>query len=141
MQNGANEVSAPAEVAAITAMAVKGARIRSGTLAADGPALLDGELAARLFGREDEQARRRGLAGATGRPSAQHEGTSAVPEAYVIGVGIGTTGTKAVVVGEDGRVVARSAAVERPTAYPSGIPGAAEQDPDDLVGGHRELSA
>ena len=64
-----------------------------------------------------------------------------MPEAYVIGVGIGTTGTKAVVVGEDGRVVARSAAVERPTAYPSGIPGAAEQDPDDLVGGHRELSA
>ena len=67
-QNGANEVSAPAEVAAITAMAVKGARIRSGTLAAGGPALLDGELAGRLFGREDEQARRRGLAGATGRP-------------------------------------------------------------------------
>jgi rhamnose utilization protein RhaD (predicted bifunctional aldolase and dehydrogenase) len=60
--------STPAEVAAITAMAVKGARIRSGTLAAGGPALLDAELAARLFGREDEQARRRGLAGATGRP-------------------------------------------------------------------------
>jgi rhamnose utilization protein RhaD (predicted bifunctional aldolase and dehydrogenase) len=56
--------STPAEVAAITAMAVKGASIREGTLAAGGPAFLDGAQAARLFGREDEQARRRGLAAA-----------------------------------------------------------------------------
>lgn len=58
----------PAEVAAITAMAVKGARIRSGTLAAGGPAFLGAEQAARLFGREDEQARLKGLARAPGRP-------------------------------------------------------------------------
>jgi rhamnose utilization protein RhaD (predicted bifunctional aldolase and dehydrogenase) len=56
--------STPAEVAAITAMAVKGASIREGTLSAGGPAFLDGAQAARLFGREDEQARRRGLAAA-----------------------------------------------------------------------------
>jgi rhamnose utilization protein RhaD (predicted bifunctional aldolase and dehydrogenase) len=60
--------STPAEVAAITAMAVKGARIRSGTLTAGGPAFLGGEQAARLFGREDEQARLKGLAEAPGRP-------------------------------------------------------------------------
>ena len=60
--------STAAEVAAITAMAVKGAAIRSGTLAAGGPAFLGGEQAARLFGRPDEQARRKGLAAAPGRP-------------------------------------------------------------------------
>jgi rhamnose utilization protein RhaD (predicted bifunctional aldolase and dehydrogenase) len=59
--------STPAEVAAITAMAVKGARIRSGTLAAGGPAFLGDERAARLFGRADEQARREDLARAPGR--------------------------------------------------------------------------
>jgi xylulokinase len=53
-----------------------------------------------------------------------------VPEAYVIGVDIGTTGTKAVLVGEDSRVVAQSAAIEHPTAFPPNIPGAVEQDPD-----------
>ena len=56
--------STPAEVAAITAMAVKGASIRAGTLAAGGPAFLGAAQAARLFGREDEQARLRGLAAA-----------------------------------------------------------------------------
>lgn len=56
--------STPDEVAAITAMAVKGARIRSGTLTAGGPAVLGDEQAARLFGREDEQARLKDLAGA-----------------------------------------------------------------------------
>jgi xylulokinase len=58
-----------------------------------------------------------------------------VPEAYVIGVDIGTTGTKAVLVGEDSRVVAQSAAVEHPTAFPPNIPGAVEQDPDDWWAG------
>lgn len=53
--------STASEVAAITAMAVKGARIRSGTLGAGGPRFLGGEQAARLFGRDDEQARLRGL--------------------------------------------------------------------------------
>jgi rhamnose utilization protein RhaD (predicted bifunctional aldolase and dehydrogenase) len=53
--------SSPAEVAAITAMAVKGASIRSGTLAAGGPAFLADDQAARLFLREDEQARRKAL--------------------------------------------------------------------------------
>jgi hypothetical protein len=48
-------------------MAVKGAHIRSGTLGAGGPAFLGAEQAARLFGREDEQARRKGLADAPGR--------------------------------------------------------------------------
>jgi len=56
--------STPAEVAAITAMAVKGASIRAGTLSAGGPAFLGAAQAARLFGREDEQARLRGLAAA-----------------------------------------------------------------------------
>jgi rhamnose utilization protein RhaD (predicted bifunctional aldolase and dehydrogenase) len=59
--------STPAEVAAITAMAVKGAEIRSGTLVAGGPAFLEPERAARLFGREDEVARRKSLAAAPGR--------------------------------------------------------------------------
>lgn len=58
-----------------------------------------------------------------------------MPEAYVIGVDIGTTGTKAVLVGEDSRVVAQSAAIEHPTAFPPNIPGAAEQDPDDWWAG------
>ncbi|HEY6591924.1 MAG TPA: class II aldolase/adducin family protein [Actinomycetota bacterium] len=61
--------STAAEVAAITAMAVKAARIRLGTLAAGGPRFLGGGQAARLFGREDEQARRKGLAQAPGRPA------------------------------------------------------------------------
>jgi rhamnose utilization protein RhaD (predicted bifunctional aldolase and dehydrogenase) len=60
--------STPAEVAAITAMAVKGAEIRSGTLVAGGPAFLGAERAARLFGREDEVARRKSLASGPGRP-------------------------------------------------------------------------
>jgi rhamnose utilization protein RhaD (predicted bifunctional aldolase and dehydrogenase) len=59
--------STATEAAAITAMAVKGARIRSGTLGAGGPAFLGAEQAARLFGREDERARRKGLADAPGR--------------------------------------------------------------------------
>jgi rhamnose utilization protein RhaD (predicted bifunctional aldolase and dehydrogenase) len=59
--------STATEAAAITAMAVKGARIRSGTLGAGGPAFLGAEQAARLFGREDEQARRKGLADTPGR--------------------------------------------------------------------------
>ena len=54
---------------------------------------------------------------------------------YVIGVDIGTTGTKAVLVDEDSRVVARSAPVEHPTAFPPNIPGAVEQDPDDWWAG------
>jgi xylulokinase len=58
-----------------------------------------------------------------------------VPEAYVIGVDIGTTGTKAVLVGDDSRVVAQSAAIEHPTAFPPNIPGAVEQDPDDWWAG------
>ena len=55
--------SSAAEVAAITAMAVKGARIRTGTLAAGGPRFLDAAHAAGLAGRPDEQARLRSLAG------------------------------------------------------------------------------
>lgn len=49
------------EVVAITAMAVKAARIRHGSLAAGGPHFLSSEQAARLFGREDERARRQRL--------------------------------------------------------------------------------
>jgi xylulokinase len=55
--------------------------------------------------------------------------------AYVIGVDVGTTGTKAVLVDADGRVVAQSAAVEHPTAFPPDVAGAAEQDPDDWWAG------
>jgi xylulokinase len=54
---------------------------------------------------------------------------------YVIGVDIGTTGTKAVLVDQDSRVVAQSAPVEHPTAFPPNIPGAVEQDPDDWWAG------
>jgi rhamnose utilization protein RhaD (predicted bifunctional aldolase and dehydrogenase) len=52
-----------AEVAAITAMAVKAARVRLGALAAGGPRFLDREQAERLAGREDELARLARLAG------------------------------------------------------------------------------
>lgn len=55
--------STAAEVATITAMAVKAARIRLGTQAAGGPNFLGGEQAARLAGREDERARMQHLAG------------------------------------------------------------------------------
>ena len=58
-----------------------------------------------------------------------------VPEAYVIGVDIGTTGTKAVLLDADGGVVAQSAPVEHPTTFPPSVPGAAEQDPDDWWAG------
>jgi xylulokinase len=54
---------------------------------------------------------------------------------YAVGVDVGTTGTKAVLVGPDGRVVAQSAAVEHPTAFPAHVAGAAEQDPDDWWAG------
>jgi rhamnose utilization protein RhaD (predicted bifunctional aldolase and dehydrogenase) len=60
-----------AEVAAITAMAVKAARIRLGTQAAGGPAYLSAEQAARLAGRQDELERLRRLSSArTARPRA-----------------------------------------------------------------------
>ena len=57
--------STPAEVAAVTAMAVKGARIRAGALAAGGPRFLSADQAARIVGRPDEQARLRRLSGGT----------------------------------------------------------------------------
>ena len=60
-----------AEVAAITAMAVKAARVRLGTLAAGGPRFLDPEQAERLAGREDELARLRRLATWPGGPPAR----------------------------------------------------------------------
>jgi rhamnose utilization protein RhaD (predicted bifunctional aldolase and dehydrogenase) len=50
-----------AEVAAITAMAVKAARVRLGTQAAGGPSFLSPEQADRLAGREDELVRLRRL--------------------------------------------------------------------------------
>jgi rhamnose utilization protein RhaD (predicted bifunctional aldolase and dehydrogenase) len=53
--------STAAKAAAITAMAVKAARIRHGTLTARGPNFLGSDQAARLFGREDERARRQRL--------------------------------------------------------------------------------
>ena len=59
--------STAAEAATITAMAVKAARIRLGTLVAGGPNFLSGAHAARLAGREDERARRQRLARAPGR--------------------------------------------------------------------------
>ena len=46
-----------AEVAAITAISVKAARVRLGTLAAGGPSFLSPDQADRLAGREDELAR------------------------------------------------------------------------------------
>jgi rhamnose utilization protein RhaD (predicted bifunctional aldolase and dehydrogenase) len=53
--------STAAEVATITAMAVKAARIRHGTLSAGGPNFLSSDQAARLFGRQDERERRQRL--------------------------------------------------------------------------------
>ena len=55
--------STAGEASAITAMAVKAARIRLGTLAGGGPIHLPAENAARLYGREDERVRRELLAG------------------------------------------------------------------------------
>ncbi len=49
----------------------------------------------------------------------------------VIGVDIGTTATKAVLLNRDLRILAESASNEHPTAYPAGHSSAAEQDPDD----------
>jgi rhamnose utilization protein RhaD (predicted bifunctional aldolase and dehydrogenase) len=57
-----------AEVAAITAMAVKAARVRLGTQAAGGPSFLSPDQADRLTGREDERARLRRLASGPGDP-------------------------------------------------------------------------
>jgi rhamnose utilization protein RhaD (predicted bifunctional aldolase and dehydrogenase) len=57
-----------AEVAAITAMAVKAARVRLGTQAAGGPSFLDPGQADRLAGREDERVRLERLASWPGDP-------------------------------------------------------------------------
>jgi rhamnose utilization protein RhaD (predicted bifunctional aldolase and dehydrogenase) len=57
-----------AEVAAITAMAVKAARVRLGTQAAGGPSFLGREQADRLAGREDERVRLERLASWPGDP-------------------------------------------------------------------------
>jgi rhamnose utilization protein RhaD (predicted bifunctional aldolase and dehydrogenase) len=57
-----------AEVAAITAMAVKAARVRLGTQAAGGPSFLRPEQADRLAGREDERVRLERLASWPGDP-------------------------------------------------------------------------
>jgi rhamnose utilization protein RhaD (predicted bifunctional aldolase and dehydrogenase) len=54
------------EAAAITAMVVKAARIRLGTLAAGGPVFLPDEQASGLFAREDEVERRELLARGAG---------------------------------------------------------------------------
>ncbi len=54
---------------------------------------------------------------------------------YVIGVDIGTTATKAVLLDRDLRILAESASREHPTAYPAGYPSAAEQNPDDWWNG------
>src|SRR5271165_4117005 len=50
--------------------------------------------------------------------------------ARAIGVDIGTTSTKAVAFDADGRILAQHA-VEYPLLTP--VPGAAEQDPDEIV--------
>jgi rhamnose utilization protein RhaD (predicted bifunctional aldolase and dehydrogenase) len=55
--------SSGAEAAAITAMVVKAARIRAGALAVGRPRFLAPDQAQRLYGREDERARRQRLAG------------------------------------------------------------------------------
>jgi rhamnose utilization protein RhaD (predicted bifunctional aldolase and dehydrogenase) len=57
-----------AEVAAISAMAVKAARVRVGTQAAGGPSFLSPEQADRLAGREDERVRLERLASWPGDP-------------------------------------------------------------------------
>jgi rhamnose utilization protein RhaD (predicted bifunctional aldolase and dehydrogenase) len=58
----------PAEVAAITAMAVKAARVRLGTQAAGGPSYLSPSQADRLAGRQDERERLQRLASWPGAP-------------------------------------------------------------------------
>jgi ribulose-5-phosphate 4-epimerase/fuculose-1-phosphate aldolase len=57
-----------AEVAAITAMAVKAARFRLGTQAAGGPSYLSPSQADRLAGRQDERERLQRLASWPGAP-------------------------------------------------------------------------
>ena len=52
-------------------------------------------------------------------------------ERYVIGVDIGTTAVKAVLLDRDLRILAESSSREHPTTYPAGQSSAAEQDPDD----------
>lgn len=56
-------------------------------------------------------------------------------ERFVIGVDIGTTATKAVLLDFELRIVAESASREHATAYPAGHPSAAEQNPDDWWAG------
>ncbi len=52
-------------------------------------------------------------------------------ERYVIGVDVGTTATKAVLLDRDLRILAESASREHATTYPPGHASGAEQDPDD----------
>jgi rhamnose utilization protein RhaD (predicted bifunctional aldolase and dehydrogenase) len=76
-----------AEVAAITAMAVKAARVRLGTLAAGGPRFLDPEQAERLAGREDELARLARLASWPGGAPAQPDHPTGGPGGAASGPG------------------------------------------------------
>jgi rhamnose utilization protein RhaD (predicted bifunctional aldolase and dehydrogenase) len=76
-----------AEVAAITAMAVKAARVRLGTLAAGGPRFLDPEQAERLAGREDELARLARLAAWPGGAPAQPDHPTGGPGGAASGPG------------------------------------------------------
>jgi xylulokinase len=52
-------------------------------------------------------------------------------DGYAIGVDIGTTATKAVLLGPNSRVVAESARAEHMTSFLPNVPSTAEQDPDD----------
>ena len=52
-------------------------------------------------------------------------------ERYVIGVDIGTTAVKAVLLDRELRILAESRSREHPTTYPAGQSSAAEQNPDD----------
>ena len=56
-------------------------------------------------------------------------------DGHVIGIDVGTTATKAVLLDRAQRIVAESARIEHPTFYPPGHASAAEQDPDDWWAG------
>ncbi|HEY5628748.1 MAG TPA: FGGY family carbohydrate kinase, partial [Candidatus Limnocylindrales bacterium] len=51
-------------------------------------------------------------------------------DGHVIGIDVGTTATKAVMLDPAQRIVAESASIEHATHYPADEPSAAEQDPD-----------
>jgi len=80
----------------------------------------------------------RGKLGHHGQGTVENPGTlneGRPMDSYVIGVDIGTTATKAVLLDGEERIVAESTRVEHGTVYPPEQPSGAEQDPEDWWAG------